>query len=284
MPLALDGEVQLALEPLGDDDAVALFVERVRAVQPLFTDAEHEGLVELCRHLDGLPLAIELAAARAKTLAVPQIASMLERRFELLRSASRAGPSRHEGLRTAIDASYELLFADDQRAFRALSVFAGGATLEAARVVCGPDALDLVTRLVDRSLLVADTSGPESRFRMLESLRQYGTDRLAELGELEAAVVAHIDWCVTLAKAAEPEIRGRYQLRWLERLDAEHDNLRAALAAATVVDPETALRLIAVLILPWWFRGRRHEARHWAEAALAAASRPPSQDHADVLA
>src|SRR4029077_16540475 len=130
-------------------------------------------------------------------------------------------------LRAAIDWSYDLLFEDEQRAFRRLSVFAGGATIDAAHAVCGTDALDIVARLVDKSLLVADTAGTSARFRMLESLRAYGLDRLAERNELANAFAAHREWCTALAEEAEAAIRGLDQVAWLDRLDAEHDNLRA---------------------------------------------------------
>ena len=163
-PLDLDGEAQLTLQPLAPADAAALFADRARTVQPRFGSADElAGLEDLCRRLDGLPLAIELAAARAKVLPLAQMAEMLDDRFTLLRAHRRHGDGRHAGLRAAIDSSYELLFDDERRLFRALAPFAGGVTLETATAVFGPDALDLVTRLVDRSLLFADISGPRPR-------------------------------------------------------------------------------------------------------------------------
>ena len=144
-PLAVDGERQVALGTLGDGDAVRLFAERARAVQPLFvTNEADDDLLELCRRLDGLPLAIELAAARAKTLPVPEILVRLEHRFELLRSTERHAPARHRALSAALDASYDLLFEDERRIFRTLAVFAGGVTVDAAEEVCGPGALDVL--------------------------------------------------------------------------------------------------------------------------------------------
>ena len=201
-PLSLDGEHQLVLGPLTDDDATALFAARAQVVQPRFR-ADQDELADLCRHLDGLPLAIELAAARTKTLPVPEIAARLEDRFGLLLAHKRSGPDRQQGLRAAIDWSYNLLFEEEQRAFRRLAVFAGGATLDAAEAVCGPEALDIVARLVDKSLLVADTAGRLARFRMLESLRAYGHDRLVEGDEVGAALAAHCQWCTRLAEDAE---------------------------------------------------------------------------------
>ena len=186
-PLGLPGEHQVVLGALSDEDATSLFTERAEAVQPRFS-ADHGDVVELCRHLDGLPLAIELAAARTKALPVPEIAARLHDRFKLLTDSKRPGDGRQRGLRAAIDWSYDLLFEDEQRAFRRLAVFAGGVTTAAAEAVCGDDALDIVTRLVDKSLLVAETSGQTARFRMLESLRVYGLDRLAAAGELDDGV------------------------------------------------------------------------------------------------
>ena len=185
-PLGVEGERQFVVGPLPADESAQLFVERARAVQPYFTpdDDGNADLVELCRHLDGLPLAIELAAARAKTLPVPEITERLRDRFALLRRAQPTGTDRHDGLEAAIDWSYELLFDDERRTLRAFAVFAGGATLDAAERVCGPDAFELASRLVDRSLLVADTSRRAVRFVMLESLRAYGLERLVERGEL----------------------------------------------------------------------------------------------------
>jgi predicted ATPase/DNA-binding SARP family transcriptional activator len=285
-PLTVDGEHQVPLEPLDDATASTLFVERASAVQPLIaTDGEHDPAVAtLVRHLDGLPLAIELAAARTKTLPIAEIASRLHERFRLLRRTSRGAMARHAGLEAAIAWSYDLLFDDDRRAFRRFAVFSGGAMADAAEWVCGADALELASRLVDRSLLRADTGGHAVRFTMLESLRAYGIERLDDEGELDAVRADHVAWCVDLAARAHQGVRGPDQLEWLRRLDDEHDNLRAALAHAVAHDPESALRLIGDLILPWWFRGRRQEIREWSEAALAAADGRPSAARSQVLA
>jgi hypothetical protein len=238
----------------------------------------------LCRHLDGLPLAIELAAARTRTLPVSEITARLDERFRLLVAPKRAKGARQQGLRTAIDWSYDLLTDDEQRIFRAFAVFAGGADALGAAAVCGHGAADVLDRLVDKSLIVADTSGRVTRYRMLESLRAYALDRLTEAGEHDAAVAAHLDWCVALANAAESGIRGSEQLAWLARLDAEHDNLQAALAEALARDPNGALRLVGPLLLPWWFRSRGRAARWWAEAALAATEPGDADAHASALA
>jgi predicted ATPase/DNA-binding SARP family transcriptional activator len=284
-PLGIEGERQLLLGPLNDDEATELFVDRARAVQPLFVAGERDAeLLELCRHLDGLPLAIELAAARAKTLPVPEIADRLRSRFKLLRRTQRSGTSRHEGLEAAIDWSYGLLFEDERTMFCQLAVFTGGATIDAVERVCGQDAFDVASRLVDRSLLMADTAGREVRFNMLESLRDYGIERLEESGTLRGARDAHLRWCVEQAERVDHGIRGADQLQWLTSSDDDHDNMRAALGHALEHDTNAALRLIAALTLAWWMRGRRRETRGWIEACLDADGGDEPRLRARVLA
>lgn len=283
-PMGVDGEHQIAVGGMSDGEAAALFAERAAAVAaPPTDDAERTtAVVDLCRHLDGLPLAIELAAARTKTLAVWEITARLHRRFEMLAdlkgegtAGGRAGGvSRRHGLRAAIDWSHDLLFEDERRVFRRFGVFAGGATTDAVEAVCGPDAFDVLPRLVDKSMLVADTAGPVSRFRMLESLRAYALDRLDDAGDRADAEAAHRAWCVALAEAADRGVRTTDQIVWLDRLDEEHDNLRAAVASAVADAPDEGLRLVAAIILPWWFRARGTEAREAVEACLAAADDP----------
>lgn len=281
-PLGIDGEHQLVLGPLDDEASTALFVERAHAVQPLLPTGEE--ITDLCRHLDGLPLAIELAAARTKTLPVPEIADRLRDRFQLLRRTQHVAASHHESLEAAIDWSYELLFDDERRTFRRLAVCAGGVTVEAAERLCGPDALELASRLVDRSLLIADTGGRTVRFSMLESLRAYGLERLAEAGELDTARDDHLTWCIDLAERVEREAQRADQVEWLQRLDDEHDNLRVALEHAVENEPAAALRLIGALIHPWTFRSRRQETRRWAEASLAAGAKSDDLLRARVMA
>ena len=282
-PLGLAGEQQFALGPMTGTDATQLFTDRARSAQPRFAEAE-VAIEELCRRLDRLPLAIELAAARTRTLPVAEITERLDDRFALLPPGGRIGDGGHDGLAAAIDGSYESLFDDERRVFCGLAVFAGGATIEAVQELCGADALDLVERLVDKSLVVPDTGGPRARFRMLESLRAYGLERLAEEGRLDGVLRAHLGWCVALAETAEPHVAAAEQLDWLDRLDAEHDNLRAALAHAVEADPESGLRLIGALIQAWWFRGRHQEARHWVESCLTAATEATPAIRAKALA
>ena len=198
-----------------------------------------------------------------------EIAERLRDRFRLLRRTAEKEPDRHSGLEAAIDWSYDLLFEDERRMLRTLAVFAGGATLDAAEQVCGPDALELASRLVDRSLLLADTSGTTVRFTMLETVRAYGLARLDELGATNDARNVHLQWCIGEAAGIERGIRGPDQLAWLGRLDHEHDNFRAALGYAVEHQPAGALRLLASVLFPWWLRGRRAEVRRWIELCLS---------------
>ena len=207
---------------------------------------------------------------------VSELTARLDDRFALLHGARRDAAERHRGLGAAIDWSFDALFEDERQVFCRLAVFAGGATLDAATEVCGPAAFGVITRLVDKSLVIADTSGTTGRFRMLESLREYGLERLAAAGELDDALTRHRSWCIELAEAAELGVRsGGAQLDWLARLDTEHDNLRAALSR-----PDRdggCLRLIGALLLPWWLHERSQEARHWADSHLGTSADAPAR-------
>jgi predicted ATPase/DNA-binding XRE family transcriptional regulator len=254
-PLAVPDLAHLPpLADLGQYPAVALFVQRVQAVKPTFalTMGNAPAVATICARLDGLPLAIELAAARGKVFTPQALLARLDRRMGLLTEGARDLPERQRTLRQAIAWSYDLLEARDQRLFRRLAVFLGGWTLEAAEAVCdaGGDSEDSVledsvleglTSLVDKSLVVADEGaqgGPnaastqgEPRFTMLETLREYGLERLAASGEEEALRRRHLDYYLRLAETAEPALKGPGQATWLARLEREHDNLRAALGA-----------------------------------------------------
>jgi predicted ATPase len=282
-----EGDHRRAVELLGE--AVAL----VRG-EPLAGLADHAFARHAAARLGQLLLDAHEALADAELatgrhvavvgrLPVPEISTRLDDRFRLLRTSQRGGESRHQGLGAAIDWSYELLFDDECRAFRQLAVFVGGANVDAVEATCGPDALELATRLIDRSLLVADTSGRQARFRMLESLRAYGMERLAEEGETQSAADAHLRWCLDLAERVDHEARGADQLDWLIRLDAEHDNVRAALAHGLASDVATGMQLVGALITPWWFRGRRREARQWVDAFLDAKGASSAAARARVL-
>jgi tetratricopeptide (TPR) repeat protein len=241
-----------------------------------------------------MPLAIELAAARLHALSPEQVATRLDDRFRLLGDGCRTAAGRHQTLRAVIDWSWELLGSAEQVLLRRLSVFAGGATLEAAERVCaGPGPADpaadevlyLLAGLVAKSLVVAaDGNGAGVRYRMLETVRAYGAERLAEAGEDQALARAHAAWFLELAETAEPELRRRDQLRWLDRLAAERDNLHAALRWATDRgDAATALRLAAALGWYWTLTSARTEALEWTAKTLALPGGDPTA-RAQVLA
>ena len=263
---------------LGDYAGVRLFVERASAVRPGFTVTERNApiIAQLCWQLDGLPLAIELAAAWVKTLSPEQIAARLEDRFRLLTGGSRTATLRHQTLRGAIEWSYGLLNVDEQTVFDRLSVFAGGCRLEAVEAVCAgnglseQDALPLLDRLVGTSLVVAEERHGDQRYRLLESLRLYGRERLAKSGDAESTSRRHAEHYLGLAEAAEPALWGPDAVAWLDRLEIEHDNLRAALRWATGHgEVETALRLGAALSRFWQVHAHLSEGLKWLESALA---------------
>ncbi len=293
-PLAVAGEITFRVPPLGIPKpdgtqppdhggqfaAVQLFVERAAQFRPGFqVTAENVAVIaQICRRLDGMPLAIELAAARVKVLSVEQIAARLDDRFRLLTGGFRTELPHHQTLRATMDWSYDLLDEDEARVFRRLAVFVGGFALDAAEQVCagGPidsgHVLDLLARLVDKSLIVAeDAPSGDQRYRLLETIRQYALDRLVESGEAEALRVHHQAHYQGLAEQAERHLHGPEQKAWLDRLQAEHDNLRSALQW-TSTDPagaEAGLRLAGAL---WWFwdvRGFWNEGRRWLRETLA---------------
>jgi predicted ATPase/DNA-binding SARP family transcriptional activator len=262
-PIGLAGEVLWEVEPLDVDDAVELFLARV----PGFAvDAGSEAAVaELCQRLDGIPLALELAATRVRALGVHGLLARLDDRFRLLSTGHRGAPLRQRTLAAVIDWSWNLLSEPERVVLRRLAVHSGGCTLDAAEVVCGTgDVLDVLGRLVDRSLVVMEdrTDGP--RYRLLESVAAYCLDRLKEAGELDAITKRHNDYYADLAARAEPFLRGPQQRQWLRRLDAEAGNLRAALAG----DP---LGIANSLTWYWFLRGRLSQAHRALTEALRVA-------------
>jgi predicted ATPase/DNA-binding SARP family transcriptional activator len=264
--LRLAAEQEYPLGPLVLDDAVALFDARARAVNPRL---EPDGPVaEVCRRLDGLPLAIELAAGWSKLLAPDALLERLERRLEITDRGGPDRPERQRTLRATIDWSHRLLDESEQRLFARLAVFSGGWTLDAAEAVCGEDTLPLLAALVDRSLV-----GParDGRFTMLETIREYAGERLAESGEEQRLRAAHAGWALRLAEEGEPELIGSAQERWFERFEAEHANLRAALEWGLEHDPDLALRLAGALWRFWHHRAHLVEGSGWLRRALAAA-------------
>ncbi len=266
-----------AIEEMPRYEAVRLFIERTTAVLPGFTltDRNTQAVAQVCQRLDGIPLAIELAAARARVLAVEQIAARLDGCFRLLAAGSRTALPRHRTLRATIDWSHELLSEEERALFRGLSVFAGGFTLEAVEAVCAgegieeDEVLDLLSHLVDKSLVVVEERGGEARYRLLETVRQYGHEKLLESEAAEAIRRRHASFFLALAEEVEPKLKGGESRLWLERLEIEHDNLRAALRwAADAGEVETQLRLAGAL---WWFwlrNGHLSEGRRWLEDAL----------------
>ncbi|WP_369144759.1 BTAD domain-containing putative transcriptional regulator [Streptomyces sp. R44] len=243
--LGLTGESLLPLGALAPEAAEELFVRRAAAVRPGFTG--HARVAELCAGLDGLPLAVELAAARLRTLSVEELADGLGERFELLSRGDRTAPERHRTLRAVVEWSWSLLEPGERELAARLSVFRGGATAGAVARVCGAGSGALAS-LVEKSLVEVRDDG---RYRMLETIRAYAAERLPAG---DPAIAAHHAYYRELAEAADPELRGPAQLEWLARLDAEDANLRAALRRGT---PEEGLRLVAALSPYWWLRGLR---------------------------
>ncbi|WP_433221858.1 BTAD domain-containing putative transcriptional regulator [Microtetraspora malaysiensis] len=293
-PLGLTGETLVPLTPLAvappeaDLDraaaypAVRLFADRAAAVRPGFTMTPE--VVEICAALEGLPLAIELAAARVRSFTVAEIAARLGEhgRFALLSRGDRTASERHRTLHAVVEWSWSLLSADERAMARRFSVFSGGASLEAVERICGP--AEVLADLVDKSLVEA--SG--GRYRMLDTIRLFCAERLAEAGEERRLRDAHAAYFLDLARRADPWLRRAAQLDWLARLSAEHSNFDAALRHAVPADPETALRLIAALSAYRWLSGRRGQATASALDLLVrlggpAAEPPPGLEEEYVL-
>lgn len=288
LPPADAGDVQ----QLAGVEAVQLFTQRAVEAQPGFElTAEVIPVVAgICRSLDGIALAIELAAARVAVLSPAEIAARLGHRSGLLGPARPTALSPHESLRAALDWSHDLLTPAEQAILRRLAVFNGGCTLAAAESVCAgddiepPQVFDLLAGLVAKSLVEADTGSPETRYRMLDTIRRYAGELLATAGEADQFAAAQARWCVALAEEAEPQLTGPDQAMWLERLDRDHDNLRAALSLLTAAGSgELALRLAASLTVFWRVRGCFSEGRGWLEAVRPASAGAPLRLQAKVL-
>jgi predicted ATPase/class 3 adenylate cyclase len=285
-PMSLPDSLHLPpLERLPDYEAIRLFLDRAAAVKPDFTlaDATAPAVVQICQRLDGLPLAIELAAARVRTLSVEQITAHLDERFRLLTGGRRTALPRHQTLRGLIDWSYGLLSEAERELFRRVSVFVGGWTLGAAAAVCVGDGVDrydivdLLGRLVDKSLCLTDGQGSDPRYRLLETIRQYGLEKLTETAEDQVVRDRHRDFYLGFAEDAEPRLEGPEQVSWLKRLETDHDNLRAALRWSLDRDEtESALRLGSALSLFWDTHGYVREGREWLDELLARARALPA--------
>ncbi|MEV4216771.1 BTAD domain-containing putative transcriptional regulator [Nonomuraea sp. NPDC049725] len=293
-PLGITGEVLWQVEPLAlpaegadaagieSSPAVRLLRDRADLVRKdIGSDADTlAALARICRALDGIPLAIELAAARLRTMSVDQLARRLDDRFRLLTGGSRTALARHKTLRAVVDWSWDLLTEAERAVLRRFSVFAGGATLEAAEQVCGDgetageaageQVFDVLTALIEKSLLLSDDDG--TRYRMLNTIREYAAGRLDEAGESERARRAHLAYFTELGRSADPHLRTAAQLEWLATLEAEHDNIGAAARGAIAEGwAEEAMRLVGAVGWFWFLAGHRAEGT---ELAVAAASLP----------
>jgi len=309
--LGITGEVTLLLPPLSAPDAagapdgpsfedalnydsVRLFAERARAILPSFE--LHQGnaaeVARLCRRLDGLPLAIELAAVRIRALTPAQIEERLASRYRLLTSRDRTAPERQQTLQALVDWSHQLCTDQERLMWARMSVFSGGFTLDAAERVCSgdeldaEDVLDVIDSLVDKSLLVAEETDGMRRFRVLETIREYGAERLAESAELDLVRQRHRDWCADLARDFMDSWLGPDEVRWVSRMAREHPNLRVALdyCLSESRDPLTALGIVTKLEDYWGIRGLNIEFRYWLDRALPLAGDPSPQRLAGLRA
>ncbi len=299
-PLGVPGEATYRVPPLsrpdptkvttaqqlGEFEAAQLFIERALLSNSQFavTDRVAPAVARVVHRLDGIPLAIELAAARTKVLSVDQIAARLDDRFRLLTAGARTGPQHHQTLRATIDWSHDLLSTPERTLFRRLSVFAGGFSLEATEAVCAGgeidtmDVLDVLARLVDKSLVITEELDGDVRYRMLETIREYGREKLTESGELDAVRARHLQWYVALAEEAEAELKGPDQLVWLDRLELDYDDFRAALEWSQKGGTAGAGLQLAVALRRFWaLRGHFTEGRQWLELVAS------EQDAAPVL-
>lgn len=273
-------------------ESVQLFIDRACAVKTTFalTDENRASVIRICRQLDGLPLALELAAARLRALTAKQIAERLDDRFRLLTTGNRAALPRHQTLRAAIDWSYDLLAPNEQLLLERLSVFGGGFTLEAAEQVCSggaltpADVLDLVAELVEKSLVQMSEADDTARYRLLETVRQYGAERLAARGESDALRRVHATYFLGVAEQAEPHLTTAARPQWVRRLQHDLDNLRQALAWSRDGDEDVHVRLVGVLHWFWYSIGHFPEARQWLRSALTVpAGERPTRDRAMLL-
>jgi predicted ATPase/DNA-binding SARP family transcriptional activator len=289
-PLGITGEALWLVEPLAlptdasraeiaSSPAVRLLRDRAGAVRKDLGVDEHtlSRMERICRALDGMPLAIELAAARLRTMSVDQLANRLDDRFRLLTSGSRTALPRHKTLRAVVDWSWELLTEAERMVLRRLSVFSGGASLEAAEQVCVGDAveqeevLELLSSLAEKSLVLTEGEGAP-RYRMINTIKEYAADRLAEAGESDLTRQAHVAYFTELAETVEPHLRRAEQLEWLATLRVEHDNIGAAMRGALAAgEAQAAMRLAAAAGWYWWLGGHRSEGL---ELILAATDTP----------
>lgn len=308
-PLKVAGEIAWSVPPLSKpelapipsaeayhklaySEAVRLFCERAALAFPVFelTQDNAPAVAQICRELDGLPLALELAAARVKVLTVQQIAARLDDRFNLLKAAKQRGNLHHQSLRALMDWSFDLLVAAERELFQKLAVFDGGFTLEAVEQVCAGDKLhdaprlELLSLLVDKSLVMVQQESGEARFDLLETIRQYASEKLRDSGASEAMQRKHARYYLAFAEQGKQELEGPQQRLWLERMERDHDNLRAALRWTVEHDDlETALRFAGALALFWNGHGHAAEGCLWLETILAQSGNTVSPARAEAL-
>jgi predicted ATPase/class 3 adenylate cyclase len=273
-----DVKTLLTVESLNQYEAVKLFIDRALAALPTFavTNDNAPAVAQICHRLDGIPLALELAAAKVRALSIEQIAKRLDDRFRLLTGGSRTALERHQTLRATLDWSYNLLSENEQVLFRRLSIFVNGWTLEAAESVCSDetihqeDVFEVLEQLVNKSLVITEEWQSETRYRMLETMRQYANEKLIEAGESERLRDRHLAYYLELAETAEPHLIRPEQLEWLDRLEAEHENMRSSLEWSLGKErPQQALHLTAALGTFWSLHCYWMEAARWLERALA---------------
>jgi predicted ATPase len=272
----------LSVERLVEYESVRLLVERAQLAQPGFavTEENADAVTQICHRLDGIPLAIELAAARLGVLSIEQIATRLNDRFRLLTGGSRTALRRQQTLWSTIEWSHKLLSEKEKICLRRLAVFSGGLTLEAAEAVCtgaeieAGEVLDLLAGLVRKSLVVAEEVGGLVRYNLLETMRQYASEKLVDAEEAEATRNRHRDWYLALARRAAPELQRESGLYWLNRLETEHDNLRSVLAWCLESDVLSGLELVGHLYLFWDYHCHFREGRRWSTDMLARDAEP----------
>ncbi|MGW0042306.1 ATP-binding protein [Rhodococcus sp. NPDC003348] len=289
-PLTVPDPDTAALRGLGHYEGVVMFEARARSAVPGFslTVDNQVTVAEICQRLEGLPLAIELAAARLRALSLKEILLRLTDRYRLLTSGNRVAPSRQQTLQLCIDWSHDLLSDRERTLWRRLAVFAGGFELDAAAEVSGfaDDVLiDVLDSLVDKSILIRQETGEVVRYRMLETIREYGLEKLTEAGESALLRQRHHDWCVRLTLQAEAEWMGKRQLEWIARFDRTGADLRGALefSVTAAADTDAALRMVAAIYPYWVSRGLHSEGRYWIERALARADEAPAASRVTAM-
>ena len=285
--LSLPDSPQITREALMDSEAARLFLERATAIQSKFhlTDQNASAVAQICHRLDGIPLALELAAARVAVFSAEEIAAHLEDRFKLLTGGNRAALPRHQTLRALINWSHDLLSQEEQILFRRLSVFSDGWTFEAAEHICADvegdrispeDILDLLSQLVQKSLVMVEQA-ETTRYRLLETIRHYASEKLLEAGESEMLQNRHLDFFLQLAEQAGANLNGPQEMEWMTRLDADYGNLRAGMEWSQKNNLEAALRLGGALVLFWIPRGYTVEGLQWLTDILMRSEELPEE-------